>query len=1089
MYNITSQVHADPVTGHRKGVRGTVKAAKEKFAGLIEKDFDFVKEDCTHCAVLLGHKLQKAAAKNKLAMVQRTKKKQDEVQVDLVDMRGMPSQSIGDIVYTWILVYVNTRTKYHKSVALMSKSALEVVSAVYRTWIGEGGSKLIRFDCGKEFVNELMTAMAVAFNVKANSNYSAGNPNATGIVERPNRVVKEMLLSFMLRMHTTRWHLLLPLVELGMANRWRRNLSTTPHQYKFGYSFPSMPFNQVALRRFIKLLEYGEINPSADLKKMPASFLVNPDEVSVIEKKIEKEEFEWVKLNAKETCTRKEALKADMSDKKQKLQVIVAELAQAASQLNTAAMAQARDALDTISTEMAELSAQLQHLESESKASPDELPLLARLRSTDPFEVRRPQGAQINNPTTNGSVDDESDAGSQGAAAIASSSTSESMVSTSAISTEDDVTKYPSHVDQSTNASISTLSRTDENIPPYKVGIPVVSNSTKRLQGDALLNSLRRVYAMRASQPNYWTNMGLISAFHDKNLTAKMNNSSSTSTINGEDEKHIHHLTRLGMIPPSGASKAWATDSCIANCLNALLRRYDQCNTDFIVAEPMTLDQFCAIKWKQNYLSKITTNKLKGINTLVTVPLNLSQQHWVLVTITSCDDHPDGCSSFCDSFASYGPTSRVYKTVKREMKNAGIQCRNTSTHVQGDGYTCAYQVVRRASLNIREAVLNDSARTKLCAHKPPVDSELKCLIDAQESVHSNNLKVVLEFREMLRDLCCADAIARKLARDLWRQLEGKDREARIQRLKKKRAAAVKERKKKELASSLGIKPDAMMMKRKATSTKVTTSKIQMKKTREINLCSDDEDEENEILAKIEEQDNQNDTNGFLELRSLPNFESLLEKVGEELLNELEPSAKHVNKTSQKKNGFVDEGSLVEQKDNESDSTTDGDETNDENNLKLASLEARNAFSTLLISYGINLEKERNSLVDALMYFYDTRTNDILRNMILAEKKKGKDRLGINFTLLRQCRTPSSRKNMPSDIQAMCVCFIKVMKQVHYAQCAVGGFKDKKRKQKQKHNVTFAAMLLETCKMWKEEVHASKRQQVGQKRHCTEHFAG
>jgi hypothetical protein len=121
-----------------------------------------------------------------------------------------------------------------RMVPLNTKSAFETVMEFYRLWVADGGTTRVRFDRGGEFVNRLMKLFGKAFGVVVEPNKKANNPNASGTIERSNIWTKKLIFSLMHRMNTSKWHLLLPIAELGLNNRWKRGLKMSPQMYALG---------------------------------------------------------------------------------------------------------------------------------------------------------------------------------------------------------------------------------------------------------------------------------------------------------------------------------------------------------------------------------------------------------------------------------------------------------------------------------------------------------------------------------------------------------------------------------------------------------------------------------------------------------------------------------------------------------------------------------------------------------------------------------------------------------------------------------------------------------------------------------------
>lgn len=137
------------------------------------------------------------------------------------------------------------------------KSMFAIMMVINELWVTSGGQGCIRYDRGSEFVNVLMSLFGKAFGVKTSPNKRPFNPNASGLVERPNRWVKHFLYNLMLTCGTTNWRILLPIMEMTLAMQWRSNINCSPNEYTFGHNFELIQ-SEDAVRNYVKAMEAAE---------------------------------------------------------------------------------------------------------------------------------------------------------------------------------------------------------------------------------------------------------------------------------------------------------------------------------------------------------------------------------------------------------------------------------------------------------------------------------------------------------------------------------------------------------------------------------------------------------------------------------------------------------------------------------------------------------------------------------------------------------------------------------------------------------------------------------------------------------------
>ncbi|KAF9748558.1 Gag-Pol polyprotein, partial [Nosema granulosis] len=122
--------------------------------------------------------------------------------VDLVDFRYYSDVNDG---VKWMLIMVDSFSKYMWTVPLKEKSASAVVPAIRTIFMTFGPSFLLNSDNGREFCNEPMKFMLEEFNVR-HVRGRARCPWIQGQVERANQTIKWMIGSRLLTLNTPgRW--------------------------------------------------------------------------------------------------------------------------------------------------------------------------------------------------------------------------------------------------------------------------------------------------------------------------------------------------------------------------------------------------------------------------------------------------------------------------------------------------------------------------------------------------------------------------------------------------------------------------------------------------------------------------------------------------------------------------------------------------------------------------------------------------------------------------------------------------------------------------------------------------------------------
>ncbi|KAL4092501.1 hypothetical protein QTP88_027002 [Uroleucon formosanum] len=149
--------------------------------------------------------------------------KNDLWQVDLVEMIPYSKKNKG---YKYILCVIDCFTKFAWAIALKSKTAKEVSSAMSKILI-KRAPKLLQLDNGKEFYNSTFDALMKKHNIHKYSTYSTMK---ACIVERFNRTLKEKMFKEFTARGSHEWISILPSLINEYNNSKHRTIGMTPVQ-------------------------------------------------------------------------------------------------------------------------------------------------------------------------------------------------------------------------------------------------------------------------------------------------------------------------------------------------------------------------------------------------------------------------------------------------------------------------------------------------------------------------------------------------------------------------------------------------------------------------------------------------------------------------------------------------------------------------------------------------------------------------------------------------------------------------------------------------------------------------------------------
>lgn len=208
--------HSDPTAAH-PGIFRTYCRLRERiyFPGMLAETRRYVKS-CVPCQRRKG--LTRRAYLEHMPDVTGPF---DRVSADLVDLHHSARGN------RYVLVLIDHLTRFIQMIALPSKDAETVAEAILKEYLTLfGPPKALLTDRGTEFTNRLLTDVCRILKIRTMFT-TAYHPQANGMVERANRVIKDALATLSLE-HPEDWDDLLPYVRLAVNTSVHRSVNDTP---------------------------------------------------------------------------------------------------------------------------------------------------------------------------------------------------------------------------------------------------------------------------------------------------------------------------------------------------------------------------------------------------------------------------------------------------------------------------------------------------------------------------------------------------------------------------------------------------------------------------------------------------------------------------------------------------------------------------------------------------------------------------------------------------------------------------------------------------------------------------------------------
>ena len=150
-------------------------------------------------------------------------------QVDLIDMQSQPD---GDL--KWILVYQDHLTKFVQLRPVTSKRAPEIAYQLLDIFSIFGAPSILQSDNGREFVNSVITELSAMWDGLKIVHGKPRHSQSQGSVERANRDIEDMLMTWLQSNSTTHWGDGLRFIQVIKNRAYHEGIKCSSYEAMFG---------------------------------------------------------------------------------------------------------------------------------------------------------------------------------------------------------------------------------------------------------------------------------------------------------------------------------------------------------------------------------------------------------------------------------------------------------------------------------------------------------------------------------------------------------------------------------------------------------------------------------------------------------------------------------------------------------------------------------------------------------------------------------------------------------------------------------------------------------------------------------------
>ena len=231
--------HAPPIAAH-PGVYRTYCNLRGMFyfPNMLREVKEYVKS-CPDCQRRKGSTPRHASLKS----FPEATHPLERVSADLIDLVGSSTR------HRYVLVIIDHFSRFLQLVPLRRKDAESVTEAFIKEYVTLfGPPRALQTDNGTEFTNNLFSEVCKLLSIRT-AFTTAYYPQANGLVERSNRVIKDALAT-LVQSRPAKWPEYLPQVRLALNTAIHRSTGEQPLYLLTGHhtNFPIGPTNQVTFQ-------------------------------------------------------------------------------------------------------------------------------------------------------------------------------------------------------------------------------------------------------------------------------------------------------------------------------------------------------------------------------------------------------------------------------------------------------------------------------------------------------------------------------------------------------------------------------------------------------------------------------------------------------------------------------------------------------------------------------------------------------------------------------------------------------------------------------------------------------------------------